>query len=256
VFAVTAATLLAGHRRLAARKQDDTSRRRPGRPPTAAAIGTLVIRIATQNPAWVHRRGPGELVRLGHRVAASTVGAIRHDAGTGPAPRRAGPAWQQFLTAQARGILAAGSARADTVFLGRACALIVTGHGSRRACLAGITANPDRAGTTQAAGNVLTQTRPSHDWSQLPDQGSRQPVHRRLRRRRPGGRHQDPGPPAAGTHSERHLRTGHRDPAARSARPAADRQPAPPAPGAERVPGARRHRPAAPRPGPTASSRS
>jgi hypothetical protein len=52
VFAVTPATLLAWHRRLVARKWDYTSRRRPGRPPTAAAIRKLVIRIATENPAW------------------------------------------------------------------------------------------------------------------------------------------------------------------------------------------------------------
>ena len=52
VFAVTPATLLAWHRRLAARKWDYTNRRRPGRPSTAAAIRKLVIRIATDNPAW------------------------------------------------------------------------------------------------------------------------------------------------------------------------------------------------------------
>jgi putative transposase len=47
VFAVTPATLLAWHRPLAARRWDYTSRRRPGRPPTAAAISKLVIRVAT-----------------------------------------------------------------------------------------------------------------------------------------------------------------------------------------------------------------
>jgi hypothetical protein len=35
------------------------------------------------------------------------VWQILHDAGIGPAPRRPGPAWKQFLTAQARGIIAA-----------------------------------------------------------------------------------------------------------------------------------------------------
>ena len=52
VFAVTPATLLAWHRRLVARKWDYTSRRRPGRPSTAAGIRTLVIRMATDNPSW------------------------------------------------------------------------------------------------------------------------------------------------------------------------------------------------------------
>jgi putative transposase len=56
VFAVTPATLLAWHRRLVARKWDYASRQRPGRPPTAAATRKLVIRMATDNPTWGHRR--------------------------------------------------------------------------------------------------------------------------------------------------------------------------------------------------------
>ena len=117
VFAVTPATLLAWHRRLIARHWDYTSRRRPGRPSTAAAIRKLVIRMATENPAWGHRRVQGELVKLGHRIAASTVWQILHDAGIDPAPRRTGPTWKQFLTAQARGIIAPGFAHVDTVLL-------------------------------------------------------------------------------------------------------------------------------------------
>ena len=155
VFAVTPATLLAWHRRLVTRKWDYTSRRRPGRPSTAAAIRKLVIRMATENPAWGHRRVQGELVRLGHPIAASTVWQILHDAGIGPAPRRSGPTWKQFLTAQARGILAADFVHVDTVLLHRLYALIVIEHGTRRVHLAGITANPDGAWTTQAARNVL-----------------------------------------------------------------------------------------------------
>jgi transposase len=155
VFAVTPATLLAWHRRLVTRKWDYTSRRRPGRPSTAAAIRKLVIRIAAENPAWGHRRVQGELVRLGHPIAASTVWQILHDAGIGPAPRRSGPTWKQFLTAQARGILAVDFVHVDTVLLRRIYALIVIEHGTRRARLAGITANPDGAWTTQAARNIL-----------------------------------------------------------------------------------------------------
>jgi hypothetical protein len=95
------------------------------------------------------------LVRLGHRVAASTVWQILHDAGIGPAPRRSGPTWKQFLTVQARGILAADFVHVDTVLLRRVYALIVIEHGTRRAHLVGITANPDGSWTTQAARNLL-----------------------------------------------------------------------------------------------------
>ena len=199
VFAVTPATLLAWHRRLVTRKWDYTSRRRPGRPSTAAAIRKLVIRMATDNPAWGHRRVQGELVKLGHPIAASTVWQILHDAGIDPAPRRTGPTWKQFLTAQARGMLAVDFVHVDTVLLRRVYALIVIEHGTRRVHLAGITANPDGAWTTQAARNFLMDLGQRRCFSQVPDQGSRRPVHQLLRRRVHGGEHQDsrqPGPRA------------------------------------------------------------
>jgi len=146
VFTVTPATLLAWRRRLVTRKWDYSSRRRPGRPSTPAAIRRLVIRIATGNPTWGHRRVQGELVKLGHPIAASTVWQILHAAGIDPAPRRTGPTWKQFLTARARGILAVDFVHVDTVLLRRIYALIVIEHGSRRVHLAGITANPDARG--------------------------------------------------------------------------------------------------------------
>ena len=67
VFTVTPATLLSWHRRLVACRWNYMSQRGPGRPSTAAAIRGLVIRIATENPTWGHRRMQGKLVRLGHR---------------------------------------------------------------------------------------------------------------------------------------------------------------------------------------------
>jgi putative transposase len=116
VFSVTPATILAWHRRLVSRKGDYTARRRPGRPPTAETIKKLVLRMVAESPAWGHRRVQGELVRLGHHIAASTVWQILHDAGIDPAPRRSGPTWRQFLTAQAKTILAVDFVRVDTVF--------------------------------------------------------------------------------------------------------------------------------------------
>jgi putative transposase len=64
-FPVTAATTLAWHRRFVSGKGDYTARRQPGRPPTEPAIKKLAIRRATENPTWGHRRGQGEVVRLG-----------------------------------------------------------------------------------------------------------------------------------------------------------------------------------------------
>jgi transposase InsO family protein len=159
VFPVTPATLLAWHRRLVARKWDYTSRRRPGRPSTTASIRKLVIRMATDNPSWGHRRVQGELVKLGHQIAASTVWQILHDAGIDPAPRSTGPTWKQFLAAQARGILAADFIHVDTVLLRRIYVLIVIEHGTRSVHLAGITAYPDGPWTSQAARNFLMDLR-------------------------------------------------------------------------------------------------
>lgn len=155
VFAVTPATLLAWHRKLVARKWDYTARRRPGRPTTAKALKQLVIRMARENPHWGHRRIQGELVRLGHRIASSTVWHILHTAGLTPPPRRSGPTWTQFLTQHAKAILAVDFLHVDTVILHRIYALIVVEHHSRRAHLAGITAHPSSAWTVQAAHNVV-----------------------------------------------------------------------------------------------------
>jgi hypothetical protein len=151
VFAVTPATLLAWHRRLAARKRDYASRRRPGRPPAASAIRKLVIGIAPENPAWGHRRVQGELVRLGHPIAASTVWQILHDArGSIPRPaawaRPGGSSWPPR-----HAIIACDFLVVETVLLKRLYALVFIEHGTRRLHLAGVTAHPTGAWTVQQA---------------------------------------------------------------------------------------------------------
>src|SRR4051812_2277338 len=77
------------------------------------------------------------------------------DAGLDPAPRRSGPTWRQFLSAQAHGILAIDFAHVDTVFLRRLYVLIVIEHERRRVHLAAITAHPTGAWVTQQARNLL-----------------------------------------------------------------------------------------------------
>ncbi|MGW0633726.1 integrase core domain-containing protein [Streptomyces sp. NPDC002758] len=155
VFPVTPGTLLAWHRRLVARRCDHSKRRsRPGRPRTAKAIKELVLRLASENPRWGCRRIQGELARLGHQVGASTVWEILTAAGAGPAPRRGGPTWREFLTAQADGIIACDFLHIDLVDLRRVYALVFLEHGTRRLHIAGVTAHPTAQWTVQQARNL------------------------------------------------------------------------------------------------------
>jgi putative transposase len=99
--------------------------------------------MAADNPTWGHRRVHGELTRLGHTIAASTVWQILHDAGIDPAPRRSGLTWRQFPTAQAHRILALDFAHVDSVLPKPGYALILIEHGTRRAHLLEVSANPE-----------------------------------------------------------------------------------------------------------------
>ena len=108
--------------------------------------------MARENPRWGFQ---GELVGLGHSVAASTVWKIVKEAGLDPAPRRSEPTWRQFLSAQAHAILAVDFAHVDTVFLRRLYILIVIEHDRRRVHLTGITAYPTGAWVAQQARNLL-----------------------------------------------------------------------------------------------------
>ncbi len=150
---VSPRTLLRWHSQLVARQW--TYPQRNGRPPLPRAIRALVLRMARENPTWGYRRIQGELIGLGHFVAASTVWRILKAASIDPAPQRSGPSWKQFLTTQAHSILAVDFAHVDTVFLRRLDILIVIEHAARRVHVAGITAHPTGAWVTQQARNLL-----------------------------------------------------------------------------------------------------
>ncbi|MEV7862979.1 integrase core domain-containing protein [Streptomyces hirsutus] len=154
VFPVTPGTLLAWHRRFIAAKWGYTTHRRTGRPPTPAAVKTLVLRLARDNPGWGHRRIQGELARPGHRIAASTVWEILNAAGVDPAPRRSGPTWRELLTAQAEGIIAADFFHLDTALGTRLYALAFLDHGTRRLHITGITTRLTREWAVQQARNL------------------------------------------------------------------------------------------------------
>jgi transposase InsO family protein len=153
-FFVTPATLLRWHRQLVTWRWT-YPRRRPGRPPVRAEIRVLVLRLARENPTWGHRRVQGELLGLGYRIAASTVWAMLTRAGIDPAPRRAGPTWTEFLTTQAKGLLACDFLHVDTIGLTRIYVLFLMEVATRRVHVLGVTTNPTGAWVAQQARNLM-----------------------------------------------------------------------------------------------------
>jgi putative transposase len=149
-FFVQPETLLAWHRRLVKRKWTYSGHR--GRPRRLGPRG-IVKRLAEENPTWGYRRIAGELRQLGMEASPSTVWRILKESGIDPAPRRTGQTWSAFLRTHAQGILACDFFTVDTVLLKRLYVLFFIEIASRRVHLAGVTANPDAAWTTQQARN-------------------------------------------------------------------------------------------------------
>jgi putative transposase len=75
--------------------------------------------------------------------------------GTGPAPRRTGPTWSQFLRSQAGAILACDFFTIDLPGGSQAYVLAVIEHATRRIRILGVTPHPTGEWTAQQARNLL-----------------------------------------------------------------------------------------------------
>jgi len=154
-FLVTPKTILDWHCRLVARRWT-SPHRRPGRPPLGRETVELIVRFARENPRWGYLRIVGELRKLGITVSKASVATVLGRHGLPPAPRREGPTWSQFLSTQAKGILASDFFGVDSVTLRRYYVLFVIEVDSRVVHLLGVTANPAMAWVIQVARNFTS----------------------------------------------------------------------------------------------------
>lgn len=153
IFLVTPQTILRWHRDLVRRKWT-YQHRTQGRPPMPPDIRDLIVRLAKDNPLWGYQRIQGELKKVGICVAASTVKAILLKEGLGPAPRRNGPTWRQFLKAQAQGIVACDFFTLETAWLRTVYVFFFIHVGTRRVLLVKATAAPNSDWVVQQARNL------------------------------------------------------------------------------------------------------
>ena len=152
---VTPDTIMRWHRRLIALKWTFEAKR-VGRPGLMKAIAGLIVRMALENSGWGYCRIQGELRKLGHRVAPSTIARVLKDNGIKPAPDRPS-SWKTFLQAH-WGEIAAMDFFTTEVWTSRGLrtyyVLFAIDLKSRRVHFAGATPNPTEDFIAQVARNL------------------------------------------------------------------------------------------------------
>jgi hypothetical protein len=86
---------------------------------------------------------PGRAAETRRPRSATKIRTLLRATGLGPAPRRSGPTWSEFLRGQARGILALDFFTVETAWLRTLYVLFAIEVASRRVLVLGVTRNPE-----------------------------------------------------------------------------------------------------------------
>jgi putative transposase len=149
-------TVLRWHRELVRRKWTFPKDNGTGRPPVAAELEQLIVRLAVENPRWGYSKIHGELLKLGYSVSHSSVRNVlnRHHVPSAPRRKKQGSTWRSFLSRYATRMLACDFLTVETIRLQTVYVLFFIELGTRRVYLAGCTAHPTSAWVTQEARNL------------------------------------------------------------------------------------------------------
>ena len=153
---VTPDTIMRWHRRLLAQHHTYPHKNRVGRPGLMKSIRELIVRMATENAGWGYLRIRGELKKVGHRVAKTTIATTLKNNGIAPSPDRP-TTWKAFLKSHADVIAAADFFTVDVwtrLGLVTHYVFFVIHHATRMVEIAGVTPSPGGNFMAQVARNL------------------------------------------------------------------------------------------------------
>jgi transposase InsO family protein len=132
------------------------SRRRIGRPALDPQLIELIRQISADNPLWGAPRIHGELLKLGFRVAQSTVSKYML-----PRRGRPGQSWNTFVRNHTADIVAVDLFAVATIGFERLYAFVILAHGARKLLHIEIARRPSAIWLAQALTMALKTNKPA-----------------------------------------------------------------------------------------------